>query len=729
MSLRMFAIPLLLLTATVQRGISSNIGHVTMPLFEMLAKDLPQDEKETAREYIDVNNQQKLTEFFDKVRAYDIWKTDRLPLEVILRDEATTFVKSGRVQFDRNTHDTATLVGFNCTRYCYNVSVQAILSANNWTEDRLDGKEQPIIDMRDIHNALVKAIEERFCCNMTEIAISLGMDPVTGVRQTAAELDVWKRFVPHINNQTIQCKADELQVTSSELAELLRTDLATLNGYDLNQMDLQFFPAYEDLLRRKNLFETRSIATGGLIQNWQSSTMAQFAQSVSQFSPRDLQILYRWQAPQIFAIENIPMSIFESGCTTVSLIDSLFTLSQTLFGYSGNLPNCDVAFLLSRSFDEVSTKFTISSLSNQNALEIFRTSNGNSSWFDIYQLLQLNIAEGIWVETPTLTQVATFSAIAPDRFTAQNSIPMAIRHIKTFNTTSTLNTIMSINYNSFLTTLLDLYGYTSSSLVAAASITLAQLNSLTIQEAHNLVIDSIQSRYRISDVASLLGIAQVDTHVLINLPSFEWQRIVSAAIQNAFSQSADAYSVLLSAGGVQIATIAGGFQVIQVSDSVTYNSDRITPTELASCLGKQLSEIHAMTFAQYHQLHINNIVPLLRVKLEYEMQTMEDLLTSKGQNFDDIKSRTVAEVITLLTGMTIQNLQCLYGWSSTFTNTDLAITFQNANETRLCNDFLGRTMFDIVRIISQTPSKVCCKYIVAFIICCVICWTCSSFSV
>ena len=188
MSLSLFTIPLLLLTATVQRGISSNIGHVTMPLFEMLVKDLPQDEEETAGEYIDVNNQQKLTEFFDKVRAYDIWKTDRLPLELILRDEATTFVKSGRVQFDRNTHDTATLEGFNCTRYCYNVSVQAILSANNWTEDRLDGKEQPIVDMGDIHNALVKAIEERFCCNMTEIAISLGMDPVTGVRQTAAEL-------------------------------------------------------------------------------------------------------------------------------------------------------------------------------------------------------------------------------------------------------------------------------------------------------------------------------------------------------------------------------------------------------------------------------------------------------------------------------------------------------------------------------------------------------------
>jgi hypothetical protein len=707
----MFVIPLLLLTTAVQRGVSFNIGHVTMPLFEMLAKDLPQDESETAQDYTDDLNQVPLTEFFAKVKVVDIWREANIGLDLIFKDKTSTVVKDGRVQFDRGTHVTADLVGFNCTRYCYNVSVPTILSANGWTEDRLDGKVQPFVRIGDIHYALVKAIEERFCCNMTEIAISLGMDPITGVQQTAAYVDVWKRFVPHINAQTIQCKADALQVTSSELAELLRTDLATLQSYDLGQMDMHFFPAYEDLLRRKNLFESQSILTGALFSNYQSSTMAQFANTVSQFSPRDLEILYRWQAPQLFAIQNIPMSIFQSGCGTVSLTDPLFTLSQTLFGYSSNLPGCDVAFLLSRSFNEVITKFNISSISDQNVLEIFRTSSGKPRWFDIYQLLQLNIDEGIWVETPTLTQIATFGGIALNSFTAQSSIPIAISNIKNFNTTSTLNTIMSINYNSFLTTLLGVYGYTSSGLATEAGITQTQLNSLTIQEAHNLVIDSIQSRYRINDVASLLGIAQVDAHVLINLPSFEWQRVVAAAIQNAFSQSADAYSVLLSAGGVQISTIAGGFPAIQVSDSVTYHADRITATELANCLNRQLSDIYAMSFAQYHQLHINNIVPLLRNKLQYEMQSMEGLLTSIAQNFDDIKSRTVAEVITQLTGMTIENLQCLYGWNTTFVNTDFAITFQNANETRLCNDFLSRTMFDIVRIISQTPSKVCCKYI------------------
>ena len=57
---------------------------------------------------------------------------------------------------------------------------------------------------------MVKAIEERFCCNMTGIALSLNMEPVTGVKNTTAYLDVWEQFVPLVNQRTVQCKADEL---------------------------------------------------------------------------------------------------------------------------------------------------------------------------------------------------------------------------------------------------------------------------------------------------------------------------------------------------------------------------------------------------------------------------------------------------------------------------------------------------------------------------------------
>ena len=93
---------------------------------------------------------------------------------------------------------------------------------------------------------------------------------------------------------------------------------------------------------------------------------------------------------------------------------------------------------------------------------------------------------------------------------------------------------------------------------------------------------------------------------------------------------------------------------------------------------------------------------------------MKDLLSSGVENFDNVKSSTIAEVITQLTGLSVANIQCLYGLSTTFINTDLALTFQAANKTRLCNKILGRTMFDIVRIVNQTENKVCCKYDLIF---------------
>ena len=714
MSLRLFVIPLLLLATAVKEGVSLNVGYVTMPLFEMLTKTLPQDESKTTDEYIADENQEDLDAYFAKVKVIDGWIRSTVSLEIFFDDKTTTVISDAKVLHERKTLLTENLSGYNCTRWCYNVSVPLILNVTGWSEERLDGKIQPIVRIKDIHYAVVKAIEERFCCNMTAIAVRLGLDPVEGVKKTAIEIDVWERFVPHVIEATVQCKADALRVTTAELAELLRTNLSTLYAYDLNQMDMYFFPAYEDLLSRKKLFETRSIITGvlvtGTLFDWQTRTMAEFANVASQFTVRDLEILYRWTAPQLFAIENIPMSIFQSGCTGVSFLNvPLFSLSQMLFGFSTNLPSCDVAFLLSRSFDEVDTKFSVSSLSSQNVLEIFRIESQKSSWFDIYELLQLNIDEGIWVETPTVNQIAIFSGKTLNTFTEEGSIPIAIKDIKILNTTLTLNAIMSANYASFLFKLLTTYGYSSSGLAAAAGITEAQLNSLTIQEAHSLVLDSVKSRYRISDVASLLNMTGVNTHVLINLPSFEWVKVVMVAIENAFAQSADAYSILLSGGGVQISIIEGGFPAIQVSGSVTYHNDRISPAELANCLNKTLAEVHAMSFAEYHQFHINSIVPLLRKKIVYETQTMESLLNSLGLDFDDVKSKSVAEVIVQLTGLSTENLQCLYGWNSDFLNTDLGKTFQSANETRLCNDFLGRTMFDIVRIMSQIQDKVCCK--------------------
>ena len=692
----------------VKEGNAFNIGVVTMPLFQMLEKDLPQNEAETSNEYIGVG----LPEYYSKLKVLDAWKANpNKNLKTILKDKVTTVITDARTLFDRGFLTTAVLPGYNCTRFCYNVSVPLILNVTGWSVERLDGKASPFVTLRDIHNAAVKAVEKRFCCNMTAIAIQLNLD--NGVERAASDIDIWKMFVPHINEATIKCKADYLKlVRTTELGVLLRTTLPTLLSYDLNQKESIFFPAYEDLLRRKNLFETTSIITGVLVTapltQWVSGTMAEFANIVSRFTMHDLQILYRWLYPQLFAIQNIPMSIFQSGCGSIALADSLFMLSETLFGFPSKLPSCDIAFLLSRSLNEVDTKFTVTAIDGQNVLDIFRSKSKKCSWFDAYLLLQLKIDEGIWIESPRISQVAAFSGQATSVM-KESSIPQVVSYIRNFNQSGTLNTIMAANYPSFLTTLLNTYDYTAAQLSLSGGITESQLNSLTIQKAHSLILNSIMTRYNISDrLVDAVAIPGVDFHVLTNLPSFEWDRIVRVAIEAAFNQSANAFSVKLSEGGVQITTVNGGFTSIQVSDSPTYYTDKITPSELTSCLGLSLSSIYSLNFTAYHQLFYNNIVSILRNKLKFETQSMESLLLANGLQFEDIENMTVAEVITQLTGLTKENLGCFYPWSSTFLNTNLAKTFDNANTTRLCNDFLGLSLYNIVIKIQQTAD--CRKY-------------------
>ena len=379
---------LLLVFILVKEGNAFNIGVVTMPLFQMLVKDLPQNEADTSDEYVTVGgNQEELTEYYSKVKLLDAWKGNPgLKLEIILKDKVTTVITDARTLFDRGFLIASALPGYNCTRFCYNVSVPLILNVTGWSVERLEGKVSPFVTLRDIHNAAVKAVEKRFCCNMTAIAIQLNLD--NGVERAASDINVWEMFVPHINEATIKCKADYLKVTTTELAELLRMSLPTLLSYDLIQMESIFFPAYEDLLRRKILFETKSIITGVLVTapltQWLSGTMSEFANIVSQFTIHDLQILYRWLYPQLFAIQNIPMSIFQSGCGSIALADSLFKLSETLFGFPSKPPLCHIAFLLSRSLNEVDTKFTVTAIDDQNVLDIFRNKSKKYSWFGVY---------------------------------------------------------------------------------------------------------------------------------------------------------------------------------------------------------------------------------------------------------------------------------------------------------------------------------------------------------
>ena len=132
--------------------------------------------------------------------------------------------------------------------------------------------------------------------------------------------------------------------------------------------------------------------------------MAYYANRISQFSVRDLEILYRWASPQLFAIEHIPFSTYFSFCTSLSTAVSAFSLSQNIFGYQATFPSCNVAFVLCRSLNEDEGRFNLATITDRNILNIIRNASGIISWFDFYQVL-FSISEGIWMETSLINQV------------------------------------------------------------------------------------------------------------------------------------------------------------------------------------------------------------------------------------------------------------------------------------------------------------------------------------
>ena len=272
--------------------------------------------------------------------------------------------------------------------------------------------------------------------------------------------DQWPLFVPHIVAAAIKCRADILGVSVVELAELLNVDNATLHAYNMNQIENIFFPAFDDLVARKNLFETQAftIAISGMTTSqWQSRTMAYYANQISQFSVRHLEILYRWESAQLFAIENIPLSSYFSYCNSLTTAGSAFALSQRIFGYQTTLPSCNVAFVSSRSLSEDEVKFNLATTTDRNILNILRNASGISSWFNFYQVL-FAIFEGIWMETPLINQIQARQGLTNAQIRT-NSVPQIANSIRILNGTGTLNLIMSNNYQQYLSLLLQTYGF------------------------------------------------------------------------------------------------------------------------------------------------------------------------------------------------------------------------------------------------------------------------------
>ena len=602
------------------------------------------------------------------------------------------------------------LTAYNCTRWCLNLPISEITRVTGKTMENLKGNPD-YITMLDIHNHIVETMEDIYCFNMTAIEQTLSMS------STIVLENEWALFVPLIVSEAVQCRAERLGVTVSELAELLRTDLATLNGYTLQEITDTFFPNFSLLQLRKNVFETRSLdqayTTAGLTSaQGEAQTMLSFAGGSSiNFNLRDLEILYDWPKPQLFAIENIPLSSYLSQCSVITS-NSLLAVSTVLFGQGATEPTCDVAYVLSRSLNEVEVKYNaVTAIENRNSLNIFMTATNISSWFAMDNILQLAIDEGIWIEILSVNHVAS-AAGQTTAFIKTCSLPEVIESLKNLNGTGTLGPFRELNNPTYRNLLLSTYGYSYTELVNLTLTPSTTLSNLPVVNLHAIILEALVDRYSISNLPLLLGLpGVVDMNVLSTLPSFEWSRIVRAVTQASFAHVTDALSVDLAGDSpIAVTNQADGNPSIEINSSAVYFSPRITTSTVAICLlGRNEADVYALLLPNYHTLFSEAIIPIVGGKITIESTPLENLLAADNLVLRQVWNRTVAEVIAQYTGLTEQQLGCLYGWNQDFLDFINRTRWGNVSAFRLCNKYETMTLHQILVQLSTTTAVNCCK--------------------
>ncbi len=687
---------------------TATFTSIRVPLSIAPVNSIPRPDNKDAEVNLPAN-----AELFAKSTIYDdLTLSTNFDLDRVLGNTMSSVISNVFVLKVRGVLIVDELTAYNCTRWCLDVPISEITRVTGKTMENLKGTPDRITVL-DLHQLIVETLEDIYCFNMTTIEQSRNMSSTILLEHQ------WALFVPPIVVAAVKFKADILGVTSSELAELLRTDLATLYGYTLQELTDNFFPEFLLLQARKNLFESRSLdvayALAGLTQaQGDAETMLSFAGgSTINFNRRYLEILYDWQKPQLFAIENIPLSSYLSQCSVIRS-NSLLAVSTVLFGQGTTEPTCNVAYVLSRSLNEVEAKFNaLTTVENRNSLYIFMTATNISSWFDMDGILQLDIDESVWVEIPSVSHVAS-AANQTTLFIQTYSLPQVIASLKNSNGTGTLGPFLENNNPTFRNLLLATYGYSYNELTSLTQTLQVQLSSLPVVELHAIILEALVDRYSISNLPASLNVpGVVDMHILSTLPSFEWSRIVRAVIQASFAHVADALSVNLAAGShIAVMNKDDGNPSIEINPSPVYFSPRVSTSTVATCLfGQNEIDIYAMTLPQYHSLFSLNIIPIVQGKITIESTPLESLLANDNLVLRQVWNRTVADVVSQHTGLTAQQLGCLYGWNQVFLDFITGTTWEDVSAFRLCNEYEKLILHEILVQLSTAPTMNCCKYL------------------
>ena len=681
------------------------VADVRVPLFITPLKFLPQPLQKTSQFYSDKSR----VSFFSKVTVWDVWKNTNEDLRGLFNSSVFDIVQMA----DKLYNDGVRLGPgnvYDCKEYCYNISLDDISSITHYSKSYLSGiMPAPIINLGELHNAVVKTMETIFCFTMTHIEESLGQSS-TNVTETE-----WGSFVSEIAWYALKCRADILVVTPSELAELVRRNESELLKYDLEMLKEDFIFLYENVLKERKVFERIKMNEILAMNDWQGSgngghwlslPMYHFVSLVTNATIRDLEILYNWHPSQLYALEFIPIQSYNS-CQGLSSDRTMFYIIQLILAVKPrNISTCPVSLVLSRSIDLVRniSPRLIGNISNESVLGIFTKATGISSWEKIADILQLNYDVGIYVDAPRIADIMTYENLN-EKYIKSLSVPQIIKKYLSKRRMQ----ILVRDYQSIFHKLLSTYGFTLRELLDWTGISKAQLESENIPSAHRLLLDIIVTRYHFNNFAYYPDYFDGNLNRTATLPTSEWPKKVNVLIQGSFNQTADAFfaDILYAPQSIKILSQPDGFKSISITNQLSYLDHNVS--RVASCLfNRTLTSIYTMPFKEYHIFYNYTMMDKMGKKIVFETKSLQSILAQRGLSLGDIKNEKLLDTIHFI-GLYEHDIQCLYGRSTLYVLTN-GLTWHTVQETRLCHPFLDSSLLNITLKIKNAPVVQCGMY-------------------
>ena len=694
-----------------------------VPLFITPLKALPQPIDETSSFY---KSDQK-NEFFSRVTAWNVWQATNISASGIYNSSVHDIIFRANILYKKSILTTRHLNSHQCSSYCYALNISYIEYHSGKTKQELNGQTRPAITLGDLHEAVVKTLNRHFCINMSSIEEELGISSFN------VTLPEWKLFLPYIAWYAIQCRADSLVVSRSELAELVRNDENTLLNHSLAQLDSELVLPYQGILLNKEVFERDELKiyvavnddhddhdddnddhdnddhddhddSSGNLNYWTSHPLHYYTKLATDFSIRDLQILYKWNRTQLYALQFINLKSYDSCNDAISLNRTMHDISQSILKDF----SCPVALALSSSVEYVQTKtHVIENPLDLSALTIF-TRVTKMDWMKIADILELNYTDGIFIDTPRLSEIIRDNIGLEQDDIMNLSVPQIIASYISLD----FSVYVYENYPPMFNDMLMAYGFTPKELSKAYGQTIADPKRTNIITVHERLLKVISSRYNVHNIAYLIGYNEhfPNDSDLSALPSSKWPEIIDAVIQQSFKQVMQAFSYDLQTNPdiVSIYSQPDNFKTIETTTPSSFSN--LSINHIASCLFKKTNDsFNSSNFRVYHRFYNNTIAKTIMKKILFETESLEEILSQKGLSLKELDDVSLNDSIRTQTGFKLSEIECLYGES--IRSAISGITWGDVSEERLCYSFTNLTLLQIVTAVRDAPTVNCGKTI------------------